>query len=158
MKRLPKKLYKLLELALIDLEKSEQNNDQISIGDWIIFDTKNNKYSVCLAGALMKNTMGLDRFAKFKIGDDDKIYIYPYIYGRSYEKGADSRLIAIHNISYGLITNALFYNYKEKLLNHIKYNEFMNIENKSITPYEENSIEFKNDIKDIIQYLKDKNL
>ena len=149
-KKLPNTLHELLDLALNDLEKSEKSGDIIEMATWYkninLFGLY--KYcEVCMAGAVMKNYLNNKNsiLSIFKRGPS------------YYDLDTENKLRIINYLRLGrlLLSGQLFYEFrfnemiKQKDIQHIDWD---------ITPYEADKDQFKTDIKELINYLKEKNI
>ena len=125
---LPDKLSDLLELALNDLEKTEKDsNYEIWMGGWHIPSYDRVKCNVCLAGAVMAQTLE-----------------YPLSYNAT--DVYDPKFLALNQVRQGYVTMALWN------LGHIDVESW----NVHIIRYSVNPIQFKQTLRDLVPHLREK--
>lgn len=153
MKKLPKKLWQCVELALKDIIKAERDpNMTINMGIWLNRQRNNDtKCEICFAGAVMAyNKLERKTNHHYNLGPED------------YTKYNENRFYALNDIRSFSIDAALTEVYVDLELHNIEEIIYLNDKKGLKMPvfdyntdrYEVNPDKFKINIRAIIEYLK----
>lgn len=126
---LPNKFSDLLELALSDLESCEADpRFQIRMCDWL--RVKDETCYVCLAGAVMAKTLGAPL-------TETSLPSFYDLYDRQ-------KLVALDSLRLGLVETAFIF-----------VGQTTSLSDKTVHPYEDDPVQFKADIRNLIHYLRE---
>ena len=128
-KILPYRLASILEVAMADLAKCENNSEfKIDMNSW--HEVKDNIRHVGLAGAVMAQTLGCG--LKDSTPPNFKGYTF--------------QLEAIDSLQYGSVKTAMYL-----IDDRQRYNSYKRL---NVTSYHEDSNKFKHDISKVLDYLR----